>query len=92
MFWVEADAARAFRRARVSLLGRRPLTPFRTGSGGRGVGRRYEDCMDRRVGLDGEEEEGARRGFGRVTAQKGETRDGSGLFYYYNLLNPEETA
>lgn len=61
----------------VSLLGRRPLTPFRTGSGGNGVGKRYEDCIERRVGLDGEEEkeeevedEGADSGFGRVTAKK----------------------
>lgn len=61
----------------VSLFGRRPLTPFRTGSWGSGVGKRYEDCMERRVCLDGDEEneeeaedEGADRGFGRVTAKK----------------------
>ena len=56
----------------VSLLGRRPLTPFRTGSWGRGVGRRYDDCMERRVGLDGEEEEeeGGGSGFGRVTEER----------------------
>lgn len=71
----------------VSLLGLRPLTPLRTGSGGSGVGRRYEDCMERRVCLDGEEEkeeeeaqdeEGADSGFGNVTAQ---TRDWEEKFW-----------
>lgn len=71
----------------VSLLGRRPLTPFRTGSGGSGVGKRYEDCMERRVCLDGEDEkedeaddEGADSGFGRVTAKKGNRVRVRGVF------------
>lgn len=61
----------------VSLLGRRPLTPFLTGSGGSGVGKRYEDCMERRVCLDGDcekedevDEEGADSGLGRVTIKE----------------------
>lgn len=68
----------------VSLLGRRPLTPFRTGSWGSGVGKRYEDCMERRVCLDGEEEkeeevedEGADSGFGRVTATEKNEKSGA---------------
>lgn len=75
--WAPDDAARALSRAMVSLLGRRPLTPFLTGRGGSGVGRRYEDCMERRVCLDGEdekeeevEEEGADSGLGMVTAKE----------------------
>lgn len=38
--WAAVEAARAFSSAMVSLFGRRPLMPFRTGSWGRGVGRR----------------------------------------------------
>lgn len=66
--WEAVDAARAFRSAMVSLLGRRPLMPFRTGSWGRGMDRRYGECMARRAGLEFEkEEDGAGRGFGMVT-------------------------
>lgn len=61
----------------VSLLGRRPLTPFLTGSGGSGVGRRYDDCMERLVCLDSDDEkvdeadeEGADSGLGRVTVKE----------------------
>lgn len=67
----------------VSLLGRRPLTPFRTGSWGSGMGKRYEDCMERRVCLDGEgekeedvDDEGADSGFGRVTGKRKEYESG----------------
>lgn len=37
-FWAAAASATALSRAMVSLLGRRPLTPFLTGRGGRGLG------------------------------------------------------
>ncbi|TNN53573.1 hypothetical protein EYF80_036216 [Liparis tanakae] len=49
-----AASATAFSSAMVSLLGRRPRTPFLTGSAGSGLGSRYGDCMERRLGLEGE--------------------------------------
>ena len=51
-----AAAAAAFSRARVSLLGRRPRTPLRTGSGGSGLGSRKEAWLERRLGLEGEKD------------------------------------
>lgn len=70
-----AASAAAFNKAMVWDLGRRPRTPLRTGSGGKGLGSRYEVCMDekelaeeRRVVREDEvEETGARRAPGRVT-------------------------
>ena len=51
-----AAAATALRRARVSLLGRRPLTPLRTGSWGSGLGSRKGAWVERRLGLEGEKD------------------------------------
>lgn len=47
-----AASAAAFSMAMVSLFGLLPRTPLRTGRGGRGCGRRYGDCMERRDLLD----------------------------------------
>lgn len=74
---VLVDAASALRRAMVSLFGRRPLMPFRTGSCGKGVGSRYKDGIVRRVCLDSEEvdedeeEHWLDSGFERVTVRRG---------------------
>lgn len=74
-----AASAAAFNKAIVCDLGRRPRTPFRTGRGGKGLGNRYEVCMeeeeleeDRRVVKEAEvEETGARSAPGKVTLKKG---------------------
>ncbi|TRY56061.1 hypothetical protein DNTS_017906 [Danionella cerebrum] len=70
------EAAKAFRRAMVSLLGLLPLMPFLTGRGGRGEGRRYTDEMLRRGLGFGDEREGAGTSLGRVTVKwkEGERR------------------
>lgn len=73
-----AASAAAFNRAMVWDFGRRPRTPFRTGRGGKGLGSRYDVCMDeeelaeeRRVVREAEvEDTGARRAPGRVTGEK----------------------
>lgn len=46
----------AFSMAMVWLLGRRPRTPFLTGSGGSGWGSWYGDCMEWRHDRDGNRE------------------------------------
>lgn len=74
-----AASAAAFNKAIVWDLGRRPRTPLRTGSGGKGLGSRYEVCMEeeeleeeRRVLSEAEvEETGARSAPGRVTRKIG---------------------
>lgn len=77
-----AASAAAFNKAIVCDLGRRPLTPLRTGRGGKGLGSRYEVCIvdedelevERRVVREAEEDEtGARRAPGRVTGKGRET-------------------
>lgn len=76
-----AASAAAFNRAMVCDFGRRPRTPLRTGRGGKGLGSRYDVCMDedklaeeRRVLREDEvEDTGARRAPGRVTVEEKQT-------------------
>lgn len=73
-----AASAAAFNKAIVWDLGRRPRTPLRTGRGGKGLGSRYEVCMEDEEQLDDErraaretdvEDTGAWSALGRVTGR-----------------------
>lgn len=77
-----AASAAAFNKAIVWDLGRRPRTPLRTGRGGKGLGSRYEVCMEeeleeeRRVVKEPEVLDwGARSAPGRVTVQRKHKRE-----------------
>lgn len=69
-----AASAAAFNKAIVWDLGRRPRTPLRTGRGGKGLGSRYEVCMEEELKderrVDEVEETGTSRAPGRVTGIK----------------------
>lgn len=69
-----AASAAAFNKAIVCDLGRRPRTPLRTGRGGKGLGSRYEVCMEEELKeerrVDEVEETGTSRAPGRVTRKR----------------------
>ncbi|TNN52088.1 hypothetical protein EYF80_037696 [Liparis tanakae] len=80
-----AASAAAFSKAIVWDLGRRPRTPLRTGRGGKGLGSRYEVCMEDEEQLDDErraaretdvEDTGAWSALGRRTPADGEDVSG----------------